>query len=203
MTTPLLNTTSYDNRSQRWRDSSTGRFISEDRVNQEMFALTEKTYSTLESLTRSLYAGNIDLAQWQIGVASELKDAHLAQAMFGAGGRANMGNVEWGRVGQTLREQYGYLDKFAQDIASGNVSEAMALSRIDHYGDSSRQSYWNEYVEHSDGLLDWHLGATEKHCGRCPEIAAGGPYTKETIPSMPGDGSTPCLGHCDCTVTRR
>lgn len=206
MTSPnqiLDSTFNFDNRSQRWRDSSNGRFISSERVNAEMFRHSDATHSTLESLTRQLYAGDINLARWQIAVASELKDAHLAQAMFAVGGRDNMGFAEFGRVGQTLREQYGYLATFAEQIARGEVSESMALSRIAHYGDSSKASYWNEYIEKSDGLLDWNASADERNCWKCPVIAAGSPYTKDTIPSSPGDGNTPCLGKCRCTVTRR
>jgi hypothetical protein len=204
MTSPITTSAyNYDNRAQRWRDSASGQFISSDSVNAEMFRHSDATHSTLENLTRQLYGGQISLSQWQIAVASELKDAHLAQAMFAAGGRANMGFAEFGRVGQTLREQYGFLNKFAADIASGKVSEAMALSRVAHYGDSSKASYWNEYIERSDGLLDWNDVPDDRECDVCPQIAAGGPYTRETIPSSPGDGKTPCRGRCRCTVTRR
>lgn len=205
MTSPILDSTlNFDNRVQRWRDSSTGRYVSSATVNTEMFRHSDATHSTLESLTRQLYAGDIQLSQWQIAVASELKDAHLAQAMFAVGGRDNMGFAEFGRVGQTLREQYAFLDKFAQDIAAGNVSESMALSRVAHYGDSAKQSYWNEYADKSTGLIDWILGATdERNCPLCPTYAANSPYTKETLPARPADGTTPCKGRCRCTLSRR
>src|SRR5688572_15782723 len=136
MTSPILTSLyNFDNRSQRWRDSATGRYIPESAVHTEMFRHSDATHTRLESLTRSLYAGDINLSQWQISAAMELKNAHLAQAMYAVGGRANMGSAEFGRVGQTLREQYAFLDKFAQEIANGTVSESMALSRIAHYGD--------------------------------------------------------------------
>lgn len=205
MTTPILDSTfNFDNRSQRWRDSISGRFVANELVRNEMFKHSDATHATLESLTRELYAGDRSLSQWQVAVASELKDAHLAQSMFAVGGRSNMGFAEFGRVGQTLREQYGFLDKFAQEIAAGTVSEAQALARIAHYGDSCKQSYWNEYIKKSGGLLDWILGAVdEQNCDDCPRIAAGSPYTKETIPSSPADGATQCKGRCRCYVTRR
>jgi hypothetical protein len=204
MTTPTILTSAYnfDNRAQRWRDSATGKFLSNDSVFEEMFRHSDATHSTLEALTRSLYSGDISLSQWQIAVASELKDAHLAQSMFAVGGRANMGFAEFGRVGQTLREQYGFLSQFADDIASGKVSLQQALNRIGMYGDGATQSYWAEYIEASTGLIDWVLGS-EKSCGKCPIIAAGSPYRKETLPSIPCDGSTPCLTRCKCTIHRR
>ncbi len=204
MTTPTIERIRYENSTERWRDTSTGRFIPQATVADEMFRHSDATHSTLEALTRQLYAGDIQLAQWQVAIASELKNAHLAQAMFAAGGRANMGFAEFGRVGQTLREQYAYLDKFAQEIANGTVSEAMALSRVSHYGDSAKQSYWGEYAERSSGLLDWILGAyDERNCNLCPQYAADSPFTKETLPAFPADGTTPCKGRCRCRLSRR
>lgn len=205
MTTPTLTSTyNFDNRAQRWRDSATGRFVSIGAVNAEMFRHSDATHSTLESLTRQLYAGDISLAKWQVAVASELKDAHLAQAMFAVGGRANMGQAEFGRVGQTLREQYAFLNDFAKQIANGEVSERMAIARIEHFGSSATQSYWNEYADKSTGLIDWLLGAVdEQNCDLCPRFAANSPYTKDTLPARPADGSTPCKGRCRCTLSRR
>lgn len=205
MTNPVLTSTyNYNNASKRWRDSTTGRFVSSEAVENEMFRHSDATHSTLEQLTRQLYGGQINLSQWQIAVASELKDAHLAQAMFAAGGRKNMGFEEFGRVGQTLREQYAFLSNFANAIANGEVSLAQALNRVDMYGEACKQSYWNEYIEKSDGLLDWVLGAQdEQNCNLCPSFAAGSPYTKETIPASPADGTTPCKTRCRCSVRRR
>jgi hypothetical protein len=47
------------------------------------------------------------------------------------------------------------------------------------------------------GLYDWVLqpGREEWHCN-CPELAAGGPYTKETLPQTPHP-------NCDCQVVPR
>lgn len=202
MTSPILTSAyNYDNRAQRWRDSASGKFLSNQSVTDEMFRHSDATHSSLESLTRSLYAGDINLSQWQIAVASELKDAHLAQAMFAVGGRANMGFAEFGRVGQTLREQYAFLNNFANDIAAGRVSLAQALNRVDMYGDASKQSYWAEYAERSDGLMNYVLHPAE-HCPDCLERVAGNPYKRENLRGYPGDGSTRCGPRDMCTLER-
>lgn len=201
MTTPILDSLfNFDNTAQRWRDSSTGRFVSNEAVVSEMRVHQEASYSTLESLTKSLYRGDISLAQWQIATASELKDAHLAQAIFAAGGRANMGQAEWGRVGQTLREQYGFLDKFAQAIADGTVSEAQALARIDMYGDATQQSYWGEWAQGRKGKKIYYRLNISEHCSDCLDRVAGNPYTFETLRGYPGDGSTKCGARDKCTM---
>lgn len=201
MTAPTLDSTyRFDNKTQRWHDSATGRFVPRDNVIAEMRVHQEATFSTLERLTNRLYNREISLAQWQLGIASELKDAHLAQAMFGAGGRANMGFTEWGRVGQTLREQYAFLDKFAADIAAGRQSQAQALARVKQYGLVSQGSYWNEFAaQNKTKKFNYRLGPTE-HCGPCVARVAGNPYAYEDLQGVPGDGSTPCRGYDACTL---
>lgn len=56
---------------------------------------------------------------------------------------------------------------------------------------------------------DWVLDDGAAHCepGKgdsgvlyCPELARGGPYTAETLPAVPGDGSTKCRVNCRCKI---
>ncbi len=50
-----------------------------------------------------------------------------------------------------------------------------------------------------EGVIHWKLGIAE-HCHDCPKLAAGGPYTKATLPSVPRSGHTQCLSNCKCTL---
>lgn len=191
----------FDNRALRWRQTATGRFVSDASVTSELERHVSATFDALEGLTRRMYAQDITLTQWQASVASELKDAHLAQAMFARGGKANMGAAQFGRVGATLRDEYGFLAAFADDIAAGRVSEAQALARIRQYGRATRQSYWNEYRIASPGMVAWRLNPAE-HCPDCLALAAGSPYRADQLPTVPGAGSTRCRGNCKCTLER-
>lgn len=192
----------FEQSTQRWRNRTTGRFVSNERVTNEMRRHVSATFGTLDTLTEQLYDGSITVQQWQTAVASELKDAHLAQAMFAKGGRANMTAADFGRVGGVLRDEYRYLDGFAQAIANGRQSRAQALARIKQYGKATQQSYWREYALASRGNIIWQLNPAE-HCEDCIELAAGGPYTAETLPTYPGAGETQCRGNCNCTLERR
>lgn len=191
----------YNNTAQRWYDTASGKFASETAVVDEMRVHQQATYTLLENATRQLYAGQLTLEQWQIVTAHELKDAHLAQAMFAVGGKRNMTQENWGRVGHTLRDQYGYLNQFAIDIQSGNVSEAMALNRIKMYGDATQASYWREYKLATKEQIWWNLNIAE-HCDGCLTMAGGSPYNPQDLNQVPGDGNTPCLSKCQCTLTR-
>lgn len=199
----------YNNTAQRWYDTTSGKFVAEATVTTEMRRHQEATYAVLDGVTRQLYMGHVSLEQWQITGAAELKDAHLAQAMFAVGGRRNMTQENYGRVGHTLRDQYQFLSNFAADIAAGNVSEAQAIARIEQYGNVSQSSYWREYAlaTPDDEVIWWDLNPGE-NCRAsaggmgCVDIAAGSPYTKDTIPTHPGAGDTTCRGNCNCTERR-
>jgi hypothetical protein len=192
----------YNNTAQRWFDPVTGRFVSEQAVTDEMRLHQQATYNMLQNVTTQLYAGSLSIEQWQLAVAAELKDAHLAQAMFAVGGKRNMTQANYGRVGGTLADEYRYLAKFASEIAAGTVSEAQALARVNMYGNGTQQSYWREYKLATKGQLWWTLGTTERHCGKCPELAAASPHNPNELNQVPGDGQTPCLSNCDCTLSR-
>lgn len=201
MTTPLFSY-QYNNNANRWTNPVNGQFVAQAEVISEMRNHQTATYTALDNLTTSLYAGNITTAQWQVGVAQQLKDAHLAQAMYGAGGRANMTATKWGRVGGTLANEYSFLTNFANDIANGTVSEAQALARIKQYGNATQQSYWREFSANSPDLLYWLLSAV-RNCPDCIDLAGNSPYTSDTIPTYPGAGVTRCRGNCKCTLERR
>ena len=190
----------YNNTAQRWYDASTGRFVSETAVTAEMRLHQQATYAVLDGATRQLYMGHISLEQWQLTVAAELKDAHLAQAMFAVGGRANMSDANWGRVGGTLADEYRYLANFANEIAAGTVSEAQALARIRQYGNATQASYWREYKLVSE-VIYWNLHPAE-HCGDCLTLAGGSPHKANELNQVPGDGNTQCRGNCKCTLSR-
>ena len=49
----------------------------------------------------------------------------------------------------------------------------------------------------NDDKIYWRLGATE-HCADCIAIAASGPYTVDTLPTVPGNGDTICKTNCAC-----
>lgn len=53
-----------------------------------------------------------------------------------------------------------------------------------------------------DTLYWWRLGRGIKseHCPSCSEWAAGGPYTAEALPAVPGDGSSECGSLCACEI---
>ncbi len=214
----------FDDVEQRWREillvggliainqqtsgTSQGQLVPETAVIEEMRVHQLSTFDVLQMLTNQLYSGGISIPEWQIGVASELKDGHLAQSMFAVGGRANMTSVEFGRVGGTLSSEYRHLNAFAEGIANGTVSEAQALARVNQYGRATQQSYWSErtlIMANRGRMVNWVLHPAE-HCEAslgflgCVDLAADSPHDPNELTVFPGSGDTTCRGNCNCTL---
>lgn len=188
----------YDTKRQQWMTD--GSPLNADAVIAEMRVHQEASRQLLTNLTNQLYAGQITLEQWQIASASLLKDMHLAQAAFGAGGKDHLTPAELARVEDTLKKEYEFLRDFAVAIAAG-LSLALAVNRILMYAIGSQQSYWWSLVHSlpSAARIFWKLGSSE-HCPDCLALAAGSPYTPATLRTVPGAGATECLSHCKCTL---
>jgi hypothetical protein len=192
---------SYDQRSGRYRDEK-GKFLSKAAVEKLVDRRIDTLDASLRRFTRMLIDEQITLDQWQGSVRESLKAAHIQTALVGYGGRANMGSAEYGRIGQRLREEYTYLQSFARDLLSGNVSAPMALARIGLYAQSVRGSYWQgaELRQQQQGysLMQRILDSQAKHCDDCLRYAAQGIVSLGTLP-LPGRRCE-CGARCRCSV---
>lgn len=153
--------------------------VSPDAARIVLDTLTQAANETLTALTTDLYAGAITAAEWETAVATVIKNAHVGNGIFGAGGVANTGPVEYGRMGANIREQYNYLHNFAEQIVSGDVSEAQALNRVQLYGKASEAAYWREAARGED-RAEWN--------------------DLPMLHNSPRDGQTRCLTNCMCEV---
>lgn len=192
---------SYDRKIGRYRDGR-GKFLSQAAVEKLVDGRINKLETQLKQFTRMLSNGDITLDQWQGSVREAIKAAHIQATIIGHGGRSGMGSAEYGRIGQRLRVEYGYLQSFAGDLLRGAVSAPMALARIGLYAQSVRGSYWlgAELRQQEQGysLMRRILDAQAQHCADCPAFAARGIVPIGSVP-LPGQRCA-CGARCRCRV---
>lgn len=126
--------------------------------------------AAVDALSARLSIGEINVQQWVKQFRTLLKDTYLQQYMLGRGGVEAMTQADYGRVGQMLRKQYGYMDQFAREIASGNLSPGQIAYRSRLYMNSATQAY----------------------------EAARAANRGLRLPAYPGDGTTRCGTNCKC-----
>ncbi len=114
--------------------------------------------------------GKLDIQNWNLQMRELIKNTYRAQYELAIGGRENMTQADYGRLGGILQEQYRYLQGFTEDIASGKLSLGQAQYRARMYINSSTQAF---------------------------ERARAAGFGVE-LPQYPGDGSTQCLTNCKC-----
>jgi hypothetical protein len=69
----------WDARTARYRGEA-GRFVPRAQVRGALDAALASAEQGTATLTESLRAGSVSLADWQLGMAREIKSAHLASA---------------------------------------------------------------------------------------------------------------------------
>jgi len=196
-----------------WVMAETGVTIADARVAIELHRHLDASARTLQALTEELFAtaevGSAEwagaVAVWEESVAVELANAHRAYAMLANGGRVNMSAAQWGRVGGNLADEYRYLRRFAGQLLEGQVSRAQALNRVGQYVDAAQQAYWQAWRERQavSEEIWWIRNAGAESCADCVSREGGSPYTRATLPSVPGDGATQCRGNCRCYLEVR
>ena len=126
-----------------------------------------------------LIDGNITLDQWQGSVRSSPQSFRTFRRLCWV---VVVGLVwalrEYGVIGQKLRAEYGYLQRFAGDIMAGRVSAPMALARVQLYAESVRSSYWQgssiRQQRQGYSMMRRVLDSQAAHCDDCLRYAAMG-----------------------------
>jgi hypothetical protein len=192
---------SYDPVSGRYR-SENGRFLSRKAIEALVDGRVGKLSTQLKDYTTRLSSGSITIDQWQGSVREAIKMSHIQAAVLGQGGRNALSSSDYGRIGQKLRQEYRYLERFVRDLLDGAVSSAHALNRIGLYAESVRSSYWEGTTVRQEqqgySLMRRILDGQAIHCQDCIGYAQRGIVPIGSLP-MPGQRCE-CRARCKCTI---
>jgi len=182
MTADLLPQVEFDETVNQWINTQTGQPVPPATIIAEINRLIDAAEEEVVQLTEDLYAGEIQIDEWEEANTQALKDAHLAQAALAAGGFAFLTGDAQLAVSIALTRQLTFLSGFSRDIVDG-LTAGLALNRIRQYGNASQQSYWNQ----------WNQQAAEQVGRQFDHLIP--------LPRIPGDGSTICRGNCRCFLS--
>lgn len=189
----------YDSKRKRYRDAK-GRFISPRAVRRQIDRVTEVVRDDLKAIGKSLATGAVTIGAWQILMRDKLKTAHSLVSAIGKGGRKQMTNADWGKVGAGLKKQYSYLNRLAKDIELGKVVAAFQIERRSAaYAMSLRPAYYGLATvaeQAGDAILVRRVINSKEGCAECES------YADDFIPidEMPPIGSLQCSVFCLCTL---
>lgn len=200
------NPTYYDRRAGQYRGAN-GKFVSRQVVSKLVDREIVATEARLKAHTRLLVDQKIHLAEWQIRMAETIKDSHLRMGMLASGGKDGLTQKHYGAVGYQLKNQYGYLDKFARDLHSGKLTPKSAIARSAMYAESVKVTFSrSEQITRMDNgvnagkriagkrILD--AGAT--HCDEC--ISYERKQWTAIADIVPVGMNCSCHHHCRCRI---
>ena len=169
--------------------------------------------SPAQSWAADLTEGRLSVQYWQQQMRQEIKREYIRQYLAGRGGVEQMTPKDWGSIGGAIAEQYRYLDRFAQEIADGNLTEGQIRMRSSMYINSAREAFERAKERAAaEARLDevrWVLGIAE-HCEDCVALSNLGwraakpwPFKVGGRNAYPGSGATRCKTNCRCHTEYR
>lgn len=193
----------YSERAGRYV-AANGRFVNRAAVRAELDRTLDNASKALKAITQQYRDGAINVLEWREAMAAQIKTVHLAAAAAAKGGWAEMSQADYGRVGQQLRKQYEYLDRFAWQVASGEQKpDGTMLRRAAMYGQAGRQTF-HETERREQATRGFDEERRVRHakdsCDDCIEYAALGWQPTGTLPPI---GESQCRTYCLCTFEYR
>jgi hypothetical protein len=189
----------WNAKARRYVDVRSRRFVSNSAVRGALEELVSACRDDMERVTRSLAAGNVSLAEWQIEMARLIKIGHVASTAAARGGWAQMSQSDWGYTGHLVRRQYWYLNRLAGQIETGAQPLSRGLlRRVGMYGQAMRGSYQSERRRlHHEQAFDEErrVRGIADSCPDCIRYAAQG---WQPIGTLPAIGESRCLTLCHC-----
>lgn len=124
----------------QWRNGGS-RFLSRRTVLSYIEQDIATAGNATDVLARLVANGQVTPDDWQTLMRQYVKDEHIRMGVLARGGRDQMTPSDWGTVGATLRDQYGYLQGFTDRIALGELSEAQIAANSKMYINAAREAY--------------------------------------------------------------
>lgn len=188
----------------RYRDPETGRFVSRDTIRYGLDDLIRLSQNRISQASDQLRDGRIGVEEWQRIMRDEIKRTQLGAEALVRGGWGQMTPADYGRVGARVREQYGYLANFSQQLLDGAIrTDGGFMSRARLYAGASRVAYHESQMEQVLGIgyrEELNVLHPAEHCIECVECRDRGWVTIGTNPPI---GSRKCLGNDKCTMRYR
>lgn len=197
-------------RPYRWNEAARryldarGRFVPAVAVRDALDASIDESAGRMRDLSQALREGRVSLADWQLGMAREIRASQLAATALARGGWAQMRPADNGWAGQRIRTQYEYLRRFAEQIERGEQRlDGAFLQRAEQYIKAARTTHEEarrREARRAGDVEERSIRHAQDSCEQCiAEAARGWVPIGELVPV----GQRACRANCRCSVEFR
>lgn len=206
MSPDILRGYQWSRSAARYRDTSTGRFVSRTRITNLLEQNVDRAEHRLANLVQGLYNKELAPGYVQTMMRDEVRRLTLQNIALGKGGFDRLTFSDYGRAGRQLRDTYTRMTNLVRDIETGRASLPQALNRVQGYVLEARQQFFKAEREAlmaaGHRFEERRVLAASEHCNGCVTYARMGWQPMGTLP-LPGDGDTECGRRCRCSLERR
>jgi hypothetical protein len=188
----------FDRTTQRYRYKDSGKFLSKT----AMESLTQKAVTQVEKdlkvINQLLIDRKIGVGAWEEQTRNGLRKLHTYQYFLGVGGEGNFTPSDRGVLNNKLKQEWGYLRKFAEKIVDG-MSDAQFLYNANLYVNNTNNTYQlAAYKSHSRSGYQWErrIRTKTESCQECLYYELLGWRTIGNLPNPGQDCS--CRANCGC-----
>lgn len=181
---------SWDQSIRRFRGPD-GKIVSQTKIRGMKGKIVAAHEREAETMIRKVYAGELHVDSFVLQMRARLKTMHLTEYMLGRGGRHMMRASDRGRVGGILSREYRYLNRLAQGVRDGTISEAAAVQRAQLYIQSGAGTYERGYMVAWDVDMP-ELPPQHPRCGCSVTYEEHGRGADREVWAFWRTGSNPC-----------
>jgi hypothetical protein len=200
----------FDRAKRLYENASSGKILSVEDLRSVVREFTESVLEDSDKLVTQLEKQK-NVAAWELEMRQLIKSTHGATGAIGAGGWKNLTLSQWGKIGATVRSEYGYLAEWGREIQ-------VAYDKGDAVDYNALKNYMRMYIRRANGTFEnlLHLLETDsaetteerrlltigaKHCHSCNVYFLMGWVPKGTLPFIGEDCE--CKSQCLCYFQSR
>lgn len=173
-------------------------------------ALVGKTMDFLAQRANPRVKKKMSKTRWQTTVKSALRKSYREAFSLGLQSsgapkyRVTVADSDLKFVDSAVREEMKYFNRLLTQIDQNKVRGKM-MKRLGAYAEALKHVFYAGRVmgTPSGMVIDW-IGPFDRNtCAGCWFLYRHSPYTKDTLPTTPRAGDTPCLNRCRCRLVMR
>ena len=153
-----------------YADTGSDEEIDEEAKDELSLTFIDLFLITLSDETASLILEEISIQRWVHNMRDSITKGTTAEYLLGVGGKNVLDDLDLEKLSDMIKTQFGYFQKFAEEIRGGKLSGAQILQRIGMYGEAITNGYEQAKAK-SHGI---------------------------TLPEYPADGNQQCVSNCRC-----
>ena len=125
---------------KRYRNSKTKKTVTSNTVGRlrDDYVDVMRDFS---QLTDDLVNSRITVQEWLLEMRKRVRDVNAAEYMLARGGRNAMFQTDLDALSDIIKEQFGYLQKFGEEVRAGNLSASQITARSELYMESSTRAH--------------------------------------------------------------